>query len=55
MYDVILVVNNTVVTTTIDDLFELENLLLKYSGYTSVNLKKKENVKKRVKKIDRSE
>ena len=48
MYDVIITTDAEVITTTINDITELNDLLLNYD-YTSVDVKKKTMVKKLVK------
>lgn len=51
MYDVTITTNNEVITATINDITELHDLLLKYD-YTSVDVKKRVLVKKKVKNED---
>ena len=48
MYDVTITTDTKIITTTINDITELNDLLLNYD-YTSVDVKKRVLVKKKVK------
>lgn len=54
MYDVTITTDTGIITTTINDITELHDLLLNYD-YTSVDVKKKTMVKKLVKDGGKSE